>query len=188
VSLPSAFVRTKHGIMTRQNAKALADYHRGQQKLRVEAARVRLESVVVAAGVRASTFNRLWRNAEDLLQRRLAEVRRIANSDMAEVAKTYKCVNCALLTDDTYKASCAERKVAPCFIRATLKGCPDLIPRAVIGKPLKLLPEGPAQPAVAGERKTPAAGGRDPSTRGAPALHEPAPLVPATPGATTKET
>ena len=149
------FVRTKHGLMMPDQAKALARFEKSRQQARVDAARERIEIRAAALGLDLAMVRRLWKNGQKLLERRLAEVRRIVSKPRPEIERAYPCAGCRVLHDDSYKAACAAKKLSPCFMRTArgpLKGCPGLVPRGVVAgfvavsatpKPLLMAPAVP---------------------------------------------
>lgn len=49
------------------------------------------------------------------------------------LAKLYPCRLCAVAHDETYKATCKESGIVPCFIPVGMKGCPMFKPKAIVG-------------------------------------------------------
>lgn len=121
--------------MLPEQAKALESYKKARQQARVDTARERVEQIAHARGLDMALVKRTWKAGADLLNRRLAAVRTIASRPRAEIERAYPCTRCRILYDDSYKASCQSARLVPCFVKATLKGCPDLVPRLVVGGP-----------------------------------------------------
>lgn len=126
------WVQTPHGLMPAYAADVVAGQKSASAQIAEDLYREDLDRRCSALGVKMAEVERQLPDGKALIQRAMRKA--VDGIPRHVLEARYPCAACRVISDDTYRATCAKTKTQPCFVKVRLKGCPFIQPRLVISR------------------------------------------------------